>query len=143
MVLSEVFDKSEQLCRIVFHPPGIIYKKEDGTVTSAVFKGRRCEGLSVDRSGKRNTKEMITDIINRKSINDYTAFIFIYVWMCDFPDRKDLAPAEVIYKPNDNIYHSEIYGKYDEKPDCCRCLSDGQARYLAKNAKMILSSSIA
>jgi len=137
-VLDEEFEnRDEKLCRAIFFPPGINVKN-NGEFSSAVFKDKNNAGLSVDRAGCRNERQIINCFIGRKSRSDYVAFAIITVYMCNFPNRADLPPAKLLYKPLEgNDYHSEIYKTYDMVKNCGRPLTNGQAKYLATDAKFI------
>jgi hypothetical protein len=130
-------DYYEGLCRIIYDPPGITYCNQNG-ITSAVFKCGR--GTSVDRFYGRKILEVLTCIIRRKTVKDYTAFAIITAGMCLF-ENDEIDPVVVIDTPIEetpeekaNPYHSEIFKSYDSMSQHGIPITNAQAKRLARRS---------
>lgn len=119
--MNEEFGINEMLYRAVY-PPEIMrmYWKENGEISSAVFKDKN--GLSVERAGGRNEKEIIIQM----RMFFYGAIIGLMAGDCT------ACGAVLRYLPSKRSkYHSEIHGSEERI-----VLSQSQCKHLAKVAKL-------
>ena len=117
---SCIFHPKEKLYRAV--RPMNMFVKEDGTITSAVFKDSNKEsGLSVDKQDNRTNEAAINFISDTKE----GWIVSVSVENCD--NRR----IEYKHIPlADNPYHSELSKDRSNKNFT---LTDGQAKHLARN----------
>ena len=95
--MDEIFKENELLLRAV-KPTGI-FIKEDGSISSAVFKDSK--GLSVNRTGDDDA-----DVVIRFTKNHFND---CEIWSVKVSDCNEIKVL-VKYAPIDeNIYHSEIH----------------------------------
>ena len=119
--MKERFELYERLYRAVY-PPDVmpLFWKENGNVSSAVFKDKN--GLSVDRDGGREERDVIVDM----RIRFCGAIISLLVEDCV------TCEAVVRYLPSkQSMFHSEIHGSENRK-----LLSQSQCKHLANAARI-------
>src|SRR5699024_1073570 len=122
--MNDNFDNREQLFRKVILNPNF-WKKETGRPSSAVFKDSK--GVSVDRDGGRDQKQVIETFKNRFGEKNMKALVTLTVECCKEVD------VFLKYAPvTDNKYHTEIHNTSTEVP-----LTSGKARKLAKKCEIV------
>lgn len=143
MRISSDFKCTEILCRAVFNPPGIKYRKDK--LTSACFKIKENDGISVDRSLDRDKESILEEFYLRIPKKNFFAFILIKVRTCNFKQRCDLDPLIIKYEPikedgdvPENIYHTNLYRYYNNKNDKSSTLTDGQTKAMMRNCEKII-----
>ena len=118
--MDECFRDDERLFRAV--RPGNMYWKEDHTVSSAAFKTPEKDGLSTDRDSGRSTEECVRRISEKLK----GGVVSVSYSQCrEVEAAVEYAPVE------GNEFHSLIK-REGEKTE----LSNGQAKFLAKNCRI-------
>lgn len=102
--MNDYFEDNEVLFRCVKGSNPVLWDDEYDRPTSAVFKDSK--GLSVDRDGKRDKKDIIKSFNNK--FDNIKAIVSVNAGYC-----KGL-PVHLKYKPTDNKYHSEIHESENE-----------------------------
>ena len=119
--MDKTLKTDEKLYRAVY-PPEVrdMYWKNNGEVSSAAFYDTR--GCSVDRGNYRTDDEVVRDMQRRFSGRIVAVTVGICVEV----------GAKVVYKPSENIFHSEIHGS-----DSKIVLNKSQRKCIARNAKVV------
>ncbi|MCR4797463.1 MAG: hypothetical protein K5853_03340 [Lachnospiraceae bacterium] len=120
--MDNTFKSEEKLFRAVY-PPELVqmFWRFDGKVSSAAFADPN--GLSVDRAGGRDDKQVIS--VMQKRFDGRV--VYVRVRNCTE------IGAKVEYLPSrSNVYHSEIHGS-----ETAALLSKSQRRHLADKAVVV------
>ncbi len=121
----------EEFCRIIFNPPQITYKRDDGSIASSVFKDEG--GVSVDRVCGDSDEDVMFRFCNRLTPKDFFAFFFFRAKVCIDSN------IVIIHKPlPKNGYHYELYNEYTDDKEY-KSLTRGQSRALAKQARKVMN----
>ncbi|MCM3054250.1 hypothetical protein [Caldibacillus thermoamylovorans] len=123
--LNPKIDENEFLYRAIKKSIPNRWDIEKNRPSSALFK--ESKGVSVDRDGNRNKREIVTSFLERFGHTELKAIVNIRAGRCYEKD------CSILYRPlDDNPFHAEIHngnGKVE--------LTKGQARFLAKNCTIV------
>lgn len=123
--MDSKINNNEKLYRVVKLSKPQLWDAENGRPSSALFKDSK--GVSVDRDGNRNEKEIIK-LLSENAHNELLrAAVYLESSFCY------KIPVKLIAKPiENNQYHAEIHNS-DEKIE----LTKSKAKKLSKNCEVI------